>query len=255
MSLDDESPGRYEPLDFTSPPRRGDWSSSVWWLFVPTVALLGFALWQRAEPRFRPVGFAEPDAPEDPGATSSIAGWSARVDGEGFELRMRLEPLHPTEARQAFDAAALADHFRAGGAQAIPGAQPWRLSLAAIAIDDAAASSSPIRDLSGARIVGLEPLVPPLASERTREGGVVDPLATLFSFPETPLRAGETCDLVFWGPRPADEVVVTAPGLSEPAVLRKRDRAASSSSAAIARLDARARLEAPPADRLKEDGR
>ncbi|MEM9382816.1 MAG: hypothetical protein AAGB93_22880, partial [Planctomycetota bacterium] len=54
-----------------------------------------------------------------------------------------------------------------------------------------------------------------------------------------PLRAGERCDLVFWGLRPADEVVVTAPGLDGAAVLTRLARSTSPSSGSIARFDAR----------------
>ncbi|MEM9379920.1 MAG: hypothetical protein AAGB93_08200, partial [Planctomycetota bacterium] len=202
----------YQPLDFATPRRR---SSGVVWIFLPVVALLAFALWQRSEPRRTSTDLGVPDAPDRLGGSAVVDGWSAAVESaEGFELRLRLEPLHPVVERQAFDATSLASRFRARGKASIPGAQPWRLTLSAprrgdVSLQDPAVPVA-VDDLSEVRIEGLEPLVRGSANAGARDadGGVEDPLSALFGFPAAPLRAGERCDLVFWGLRPADEVVV-----------------------------------------------
>jgi len=223
---------RYRPLDFTEPSQA--WTSSVWWLYVPVALLLGLALWQRMDRSGALTGFDEPSTPDSLSASAIVDGWSARVAESG--LALRLEPLHPVAARQAFDASALAARFRDGGRASSPDAQPWRLTVAAA--DGAPGAADVIDDLSAVRIEGLEPLVL-AAGDVQAEAATMDPLATLFRFPQTALHAGETCDLVFWGPRPGKEVVVTAPGLSRAAVLREVARSTSPSSSSIARFDAR----------------
>ena len=237
---------QYRPLDFTTPPRR---SSSVAWVFLPVVALLAFALWQRTEAPRTITDLGEPDAPDRQGASAVVDGWSGTVEpAGGVELRLRLEPLHPVVERQAFDATSLASRFRARGVPSIRGAEPWRLTVAAYRTGerslDGTAEPVAIDDLSEVRIEGLEPLVRPVEdAEPTR---VHDPLTALLGFPAVSLRPGERCDLVFWGLRPGEEVLVTAPGLDGAAVLTRRARSTSPSSGPTARRDARARDEGEP---------
>ncbi len=226
----------YRPLDFAEPSQV--WTSSVWWLYVPVALLLGLALWQRMDRAGALTGFDEPSTPDSLAASAVVDGWSARVEESG--LALRLEPLHPVAARQAFDASALAARFRGDGRSSSPDAQPWRLTMAVA--EGAPSAADVIDDLSAVRIEGLEPLILPArdgASGAETGAAMTDPLATLFRFPKAALHVGETCDLVFWGPRPGKEVVVTAPGLSPAAVLRELARSTSPSSSSIARFDAR----------------
>ncbi|MEM9802354.1 MAG: hypothetical protein AAGA20_18650 [Planctomycetota bacterium] len=213
-------------------------ASSVLWVFVPVVALLAFAVWQRSRTLEDPASFGAPDAPERGGAGAIVSGWASRVELSDVVLGLRLEPLHSLASRQAFDATALAARFRGasphGGALA---EEPWRLTLDATSRAPVEQPRSALPDLASIRIEGLEPLVPVDGAQATRV--VHDPLATLLQLPTGPLLEGRSCDLVFWGPRPVDEVVLTAGGLAEPVVLLPTKRTVASPSESIARLDAR----------------
>ena len=220
-------------------------------LFVPALGLLAFTLWQRAETPVAPAAFGAPSLPMRTGEVASIAGWEGLVAREGAApLRVRLEPLHPEAGRQAFDAEALIAALRptllptegaALGSAESP--EPWRLTLSVAARPGSAAvPSSVIESLSGVRVDGLEPLVPPnrAALVAVPSDEPVDPLEVLMAFPKAPLHGGESCDLVFWGPRPEGPVRAIVPGIGDVQLLNKA-RAAGRSTVSIARLDARSK--------------
>lgn len=220
-------------------------------LFVPAVGLLAFTLWQRSEAPKGPASLDEPTVPMRTGAVGSIDGWEGLVVRDGAApLRLRLEPLHPEAGRQAFDAAALAAALRpdqlstAGeaaeqGASAAAAPEPWRLSLSVASRPGIASSyATVIGNLSEVRIDGLDPLVPSGAAPSVPDGDPVDPLITLFGFPDAPLLEGESCDLVFWGLSPEGPVRAILPGIGDVQLITKI-RSANRSTVSIARLDAR----------------
>ena len=224
-------------------------------LFVPALGLLAFTLWQRAETPAAPAMFDEPSLPMRTGEVASIAGWEGLVAREGAApLRLRLEPLHPEAGRQAFDAQALSAALGPTlGPTLLPtegtdftsadSPGPWRLTLSVAARPgSAAAAPAVIESLSGVRVDGLEPLVPPkqAALDAGPSDEPVDPLEVLMATPEVPLRGGESCDLIFWGPRPEGPVRAVVPGMGDVQLLSKA-RAAGRSTVSIARLDARSK--------------
>lgn len=245
-------PSIVTPQRSTNPCRRGSLSGSaaVWLLFLPGLFLLGFALWQRTRPLGPTQLYDAPNAPEQTAKSGEVHGWEQRAVRQGVDLVVRLEKLHPLASRQAFDAAALAVRLRAGSASSSPeGAlEPWRLTLSAIRNegdgsgeeedgDTSAADVGEIviEDLSAVRVDGMEPLVHPDAVVATSG----DPLATLMVFPAEPLRAGQACDLVFWGMAPGPEARVQVTGLGRETSLTATSRTGNRASQSIATLDAR----------------
>lgn len=210
---------------------------SAWWVFLPTLMLLGFAMSQRSQGRRQAVDLGVPEAPDRTASAGPVAGWSATHElPGGASIGLRLEALHPVADRQAFESKALRQHFP----DLLDGidAQPWRLSLMGSPVSGIEGSESTLLDsLADVSIEGMSPLVHP--SLRPREGELVDPLVTLFCPPDAPLEAGQAFDLVFWGQPPGEEAMLHLPGSREPLVLRRRSRSATRSSQSIARLDAR----------------
>lgn len=218
-------------------------------LFLPALALLGFTLWRRSEAPATPASYGEPTEPMRTGEVGFIDGWDARVIRDGAApLRLRLEPLHPEAGRQAFDAAALARTLRAGSSppsmaavDVDAAAEVWRLTVSVADRPGASVSDSElvVGDVSAIRLGGLEPLVPALVLNASRESDPTaarDPLVSLLSFPAAPLLSGESCDLVFWGPAPEGSVRAMIPGFGDIELMAKT-RSADRSSRSIARLD------------------
>ena len=111
----------------------------------------------------------------------------------------------------------------------VRGEQPWRLTLSVAAqpssptaqdglVEDQGEGQPVVADLSGVRVDGLEPLVRSFEVEASSASGPADPLKTLFATSDAPLREGESCDLVFWGPPPSGVVEVHLPGAGEGSV-------------------------------------
>jgi len=181
-------------------------SRSALWLFLPVAAVLLLALRERVLPRVDSRSLTPPEAPEAMGASVSVDGWVAEHvrASDGARLRARLEPLHPDPRRQSFDAAVLAERLGLD-----PLGAPWRLSLAATDPELASVEAAPlVPSIAGVRVDGLTPL-PAVAPEGRTD---LAPLATLLGAPDGPLGAGESCDLVLWGPAP-DAPSILVPGL------------------------------------------
>ena len=223
-------------------------------LLLPAVLLLAFALWQRGRVRSGPAMQGEPTAPEDMVQKGPVEGWEKRLSlGAAGDLDLRLERLHPHDARQSFDAIALAGRLGRKG----EGAEPWRLVLSSPMASASSGDSSNggsvgdvgdvlLTDLSSVRIQGLEPLVH--GDERPVRGHGSDPLRTLLAFPDAELRAGQAVDLVFWGKTPEGRPVVTLPGVEAHGADQKTEllplaRIGTRASQSIATLDARGRAE------------
>jgi len=224
-------------------------------MFLPSLALLAFALHQRSRQPRALTPFEQPDAPARLDPSMTVAGWEAVVDGgERGRVRLRLERLHPDPERQRFDALALARAVRpeaiVGGAPEGPvvRGEPWRLTLSA------EGEGVVLERLAGVAVDGLEPLVPPSRADAVAAVGgaraedVADPVAALFVFPDTSLAGGESHDLVLWGEAPAPgrpedggvgAVRVTLPGFGAAAELLPAERTGAPTTRAVAVLDAR----------------
>jgi hypothetical protein len=125
---------------------------------------------------------------------------------------VRLEPLHPDPARQAFDAAVLSERFGLPAGLVAPldgGPQPWRLTLTAEAGPGPASADGAaplVMSLSDVAVAGLVPIAP-----GGGDGGAdVDLLAAMLGVANEPLEVGERADLIFWGP-PPQQTRITVP--------------------------------------------
>ena len=187
------------------------------WLFAPVAMVLFLALRERIFPAGDARSRSGPAAPESLGQlvpTTSLEGWIPRTS-DGARLLVRLEPLHPDPARQAFDAAVLSERFRlaAGAVASMDGApQPWRLTLIAEAGPDPASADGAaplVVSLSDVTVEGLVPLAP-----GGGDGAAdVDLLAAILGVASEPLEVGERADLIFWGPAPEAPTAITVPPL------------------------------------------
>ena len=219
-------------------------AASVWLLFLPALVLLAFALWQRTRPGGNASGYEPPGAPAQVAGAGSVAGWQKSIERSGARLVLRLESLHPTGTRQAFDASVLSERLE----EAANGGEPWRLTLSA-PTPDAERGPILIESLSDVRVSGMRPLVQPSAqSQATVVRATSDPLATLFALPAGPLHAGEECDVVFWGPAPDPEAILTVTGIGDPIELTPAPRSGSRESLSIATLESNPGDGEPPTD-------
>ena len=211
-----------------APARSGRASALL--LFLPSAALLAFALSQRGRGPAAPSPSIAPTAPERAGQDGEVLGWDGTVElAGGVILSARLERLHPVPERQTFDVEALRARFPDAAAA---GGEPWRLVLSAageggVAIDALAALGvGELRFLSSAA-GGVK------ASEPS------DPLASLLTPPAGALRAGETVSLVLWGASPEGPVVVNLPGGESELRLVPSVREGSPATSSVAAIDAR----------------
>lgn len=217
--------------------RRG--RASVLLLFVPGLALLSFALWQRARGPIEPPESVAPAAPQRTVLDGKVPGWSGEIVlPSGAGLAARLERMHPVPERQAFDVEALKRAFPE--ATAAPG-EPWRLVLVAPPAEGEGVDPVVIEALDQVRVRGLRSLV---AGTGPQPGGApTDPVAVLMAAPTEPLHVGETVVLKFWGAAPGDEALLELPGGETTLTLTPRVRRGSAATESLAAVDARAEAE------------
>lgn len=237
---------------------RRAWNAGL--VVVAVAVVLALLLVHRARRSGPP---ARPPAVSDP--EQVVAGYQGELVGNGgSRLVASLSPLHADEARQAFDARALARRLRLGEGE------PWRLELRWIpeveldpdaehAADRSVHAEAPmperwglglgdltVADAGGTALSTLEP------ADRHDRSAPVDPLRAVLSPPEQPLFPGQAIDLVLWGrapegtPRlagllPEDDALRARfkleTGLERPFVLEPRGLKRSALRSAMARAE------------------
>ena len=204
--------------------------ASAFLLFLPSAALLAFALWQRGRGPAVPAPSTVPTAPERAGEDGEVPGWAGAVELEGgVILSARLERLHPAPERQTFDVDALRARFPDTAAA---GGEPWRLVLTA-----AGGGGVAIDALAALRVGELRFLSS--AAGRAKASEPSDPLASLLTPSAGELRAGETVSLVLWGASPEGPVTVELPGVEAELQLLPSVREGSTATSSVAAIDAR----------------
>ena len=203
-------------------------------LFLPSAALLVFALWQRGR-SLRPLSpSTAPTEPERVGRDGETPGWDGSVAlGEGVTLSGRLERLHPVAERQRFDVNALREHFPH---TAVPGGEPWRLVLTAAGDGgaDGVVAVGALADTGVGELVFLSS-----GAGSAGVSGPLHPLSSLLTPPTGALRTGETVSLVLWGEAPEGVVAVKLPGVEAELRLVPSVREGSMATSSLAAIDAR----------------
>ena len=204
--------------------------ASAFLLFLPSAALLAFALWQRGRGPTAPSPSIAPTAPARAGQDGEVPGWDGSVElAGGVILSARLERLHPVPERQTFDVEALRARFPDAAAA---GGEPWRLVLTA-----AGEGGVAIDALAALRVGELRFLSSAAGGVKASEPS--DPLASLLTPSAGALRAGETVSLVLWGALPEGPVVVDLPGGESVLRLLPSVREGSPATSSVAAIDAR----------------
>lgn len=227
--------GRFSRAPRRSSARAG--RASAFLLFLPSLALLAFALWQRGRSPIAPPERVAPTAPERTGFDGQVPGWAgtAELDG-GIQIVARLERLHPVPERQRFDVNALHRVYPEPTAR---GGEPWRLVLTARGGEEGEEAPVAVTSLPDLRVAGLRPIAS--GAGAADASAPSDPLAALLAAPAGPLRSGETVSLVFWGDAPAADqpVALELPDVEAAFELEPSVREGSAATSSIAAVDAR----------------